>query len=57
MSAQQIAEWVSQQPTHTIEEFMEGMEYYRWGEDIPNFGEFSTAFELGWQFAKIQAAG
>ena len=57
MSAQQIAEWVSQQPAHIIQEFIDGMEFYRWGEDIPNFGEHSTAFELGWQFAKIQAAG
>ena len=54
MTVQDIASWLAAQSAQTVAEFKDGIEYYRWGEHIPSVGQFSTAFELGWRFAKLQ---
>jgi hypothetical protein len=54
MTVQDIASWLAAQSAQALAEFEEGIEHYRWGEDIPSAGQFSTAFELGWKFARLQ---
>lgn len=54
MTIYQIIVWLHSQPNKTIAEFNDGINYYRWGEDLPEFGEFSPAFEIGWRFARLQ---
>ncbi|HEY9813947.1 MAG TPA: hypothetical protein V6D31_10510 [Candidatus Sericytochromatia bacterium] len=51
---QDIVFWLKHQPESIVCEFKNGAEYYRWGEDIPSDSDFSTAFKLGWVFAKFQ---
>jgi hypothetical protein len=54
MSIQDIISWLEGQHIETLSEFKDGVEHYRWGEDIPSAGQFSTAFELGWRYARLQ---
>lgn len=54
MTVAEIIEWLKSQSEETVIEFKDGANHYRWGEDLPNFGEFSAAFELGWRFARLQ---
>ena len=55
MTMQDISIWLESQSEPTIAcEFKNGAEYYRWGEDNPSGSDFSTAFKLGWVFARFQ---
>jgi hypothetical protein len=54
MTIEQIINWLKHQSPETLSEFKDGVEHYRWGEDIPSVGQFSTAFELGWRYARLQ---
>lgn len=52
MTIEQIIEWLKRQPQQVVTEFREGVDYYRWGEDLPS--NCSVAFENGWRFARLQ---
>jgi hypothetical protein len=54
MTIQDIVFWLENQPDPIGCEFKDGVEYYLWGEDIPTDSNFSTAFKLGWIFARFQ---
>ena len=54
MTMEEIGSWLKSQSEPVVCEFKDGAEYYRWGEDIPSDSDFSTAFKLGWVFARFQ---
>lgn len=54
MSIAEMLVWLKTQSSESIDEFNEGIKYYHWGNDLPEAGQFSVSFRIGWQFAKLQ---